>query len=88
MDVDTAASVLAGSILTGMALIVAIITVVIINNIVSKYWKPVTFIKFDDRPARFMTEEELKMALDEINANVTVGNTTVTTSSVTTKDLQ
>jgi len=88
MDVDTASSVLAGSILTGLAIIVAIITVVIINNIVSKYWKPIKFIRFDDRPARFMTEEELRMALDEINANVTVGNTTVTTSTVTTKDSQ
>ena len=88
MDVDTAASVLAGSILTGLAFIIAVITVVIINNIVSKYWKPVQFIRFDDRPARFMTEEELRMALDEINANVTVGNTTVTTSTVTTKDSQ
>ena len=86
MDVETAATVLAGSILTGMALIVAIITVVIINNIVSKYWKPIKFIRFDDRPARFMTEDELRMALDEINSNVTVGNTEVVTSTTTTKN--
>ena len=41
MDVDSAAELLAGSILTGLAFIVIVATIVVINNIISKYWKPV-----------------------------------------------
>jgi hypothetical protein len=41
MDVDTAAEVLASSILTGIAFVVFVITVVVINNIIHRYWKPV-----------------------------------------------
>lgn len=41
MDVDSAAEILAGSILTGLAFVVFVITVVVINNIIHKYWKPV-----------------------------------------------
>jgi hypothetical protein len=59
MDVGNAAGVLAGSILTCLAIIVMVITVVIINNIFSRYWKPVKWIKFED-PPRFITPEELK----------------------------
>jgi hypothetical protein len=41
MDVDTAAEILAGSILTGLSFVVFVITAVVINNIIHKYWKPV-----------------------------------------------
>jgi hypothetical protein len=41
MEVETAAKVLAGSILTGLSFIVFVITIVIINNIIHKYWKPI-----------------------------------------------
>jgi hypothetical protein len=58
MDVDNAAEILAGSILTGLALIIVVITVVIINNIFSKYWKPIKWIKYD-MPPRFASQEEL-----------------------------
>lgn len=41
MDVDVASRILAGSILTGLSFVVFVITIVVINNIFSKYWKPV-----------------------------------------------
>lgn len=41
MDVDVAAEILAGSILTGLSVIVFVVTVVVINNIIHKYWKPI-----------------------------------------------
>jgi hypothetical protein len=59
MDIENAANILAGSILTGLAVIIAVIVIVIVNNILSKYWKPVQWIKFDEMPKRFATPEEL-----------------------------
>jgi hypothetical protein len=62
MDVDVAAEVLAGSILTGMAFVVFIITVVVINNILHKYWKPVKIFTADswnfNPPHRFTEPQE------------------------------
>jgi len=62
MDVDVAAEILAGSILTGLAFVVFVITVVIINNIIHKYWKPVKIFTADswnfNPPARFVEEQE------------------------------
>jgi len=71
MDIDTAAEVLAGSILTGLALITFVITIVVINNIISKYWKPVRIFTADswnfNPPSRFIEPEEVKIPpkLDE-----------------------
>jgi hypothetical protein len=63
MDVDVAAEVLAGSILTGLAFVVFVVTVVVINNILHKYWKPVTLWKFSEYPAtRFIEPEEINNA--------------------------
>jgi len=59
MDIENAANILAGSILTGLAIIVAVIVIVVVNNILSKYWKPILWVKFDDFPKRFATPEEL-----------------------------
>ena len=47
MDVIVASHILAGSILTGLAFIVFVITAVVINNIIAKYWKPVKFFSPD-----------------------------------------
>jgi hypothetical protein len=67
MDVENAANILAGSILTGLAFIICVIVIVIINNIFNKYWKPVQWIKYDDRfpPTRFATQEELDKSLEK-----------------------
>ena len=47
MSVDQGAVFLAGSILTMLGLIVVVIGVVAINNIIHKYWKPVSFFTPD-----------------------------------------
>ena len=59
MDMDQAAVFLAGSVLTMMGFIVIIVGIVIINNILHKYWKPITFFKWLDYPtARFVEPHE------------------------------
>jgi len=60
MDMDQAAVWLAGSILFALGAVVIVAGVVVINNIMHKYWKPVQFFKWLDHPpaARFMTDEE------------------------------
>ena len=39
MDIDQAATFLAGSILTALGFIVIVIAAVVVNNIIHKYWK-------------------------------------------------
>jgi hypothetical protein len=58
MDMDQAAVFLAGSILTMLGFVIVVVGIVIINNILNKYWKPVAWIKYD-LPPRFVTREEL-----------------------------
>jgi hypothetical protein len=63
MDMDQAAVFLAGSILTALGFIVVCIGVVVINNIIHKYWKPIRVFTSDswnfNIPERFAHEEEL-----------------------------
>lgn len=69
MDMDQAAVFLAGSILTMLGFIVVVAGIVVINNIVHKYWKPVQFFKWADHPpTRFLTDDEaarISPTLDE-----------------------
>jgi len=60
MDMNQAASWLAGSILTMLGLIVVVAGMIAINNMLSKYWKPVQLFKWPSEPppTRFMTQEE------------------------------
>ena len=61
MDMDQAAVFLAGSILTGLGFIIMFGVIVIINNILHRYWKPVQITKWIDSPTmRFATDEEMK----------------------------
>jgi len=64
MDVDTASEILAGSILTGLAFVVFVVTAVVINNIIHKYWKPVRLFTADswnfNPPARFADPHEVE----------------------------
>ena len=61
MTMDQAATFLAGSILTGIGFIVVIATILAINNLLHKYWKPVQIIKWYEEPqVRFATEDEVK----------------------------
>lgn len=64
MDMDQAAVFLAGSILTMLGFIIAIGGIVVINNILHKYWKPVKIFSSDswniNPPMRYATAEELE----------------------------
>jgi hypothetical protein len=63
MDMDQSAVFLAGSILTALGFIVAVAAIVVINNILHKYWKPVRiwapWESHTVHPHRFITQEEL-----------------------------
>ena len=60
---DQAAVFLAGSILTALGFIVVVAAIVAINNIISRYWKPVRIFSADswnfNPPVRYATEDEL-----------------------------
>ena len=47
IDVENAASFLAGSILISLGIIIFIICCVVINNIIHKYWKPINLFTPD-----------------------------------------
>ena len=53
MSMDQAAFWLAGSILTMLGFVVVAIGILIINNLFSKYWKAVTWLKFNYHPVYF-----------------------------------
>ena len=60
MDVDNAANILAGSILIGVSVLVIVVVSVVINNIISRYWKPLGwFTAFGAPTVRFATPEEV-----------------------------
>ena len=64
MDMDQAAVFLAGSILTALGFVVVIIAIVIVNNVLHKYWKPVRMFTSDsfaafNPPERFATPEDI-----------------------------
>ena len=64
MDMDQAAVFLAGSVLTMLGLVVVVAGIVVINNIIHKYWKSLGWFKslspvFDHPPARFAEPHEL-----------------------------
>jgi hypothetical protein len=65
MDMDQAAVFLAGSILTALGFMVVIGAVVVINNLLHKYWKPVSLFTPDswkamNPPSRFANQEDLQ----------------------------
>lgn len=63
MDMDSAAAFLSGSILYGIGIVFAIACIVAVNNIISRYWKPVRIFTADswhfNPPIRYATDEEL-----------------------------
>jgi hypothetical protein len=58
MDVENAANILAGSILTMLSLVIVVIGIVVINNIFHRYWKPVEWMKMLNHPM-YATKEDL-----------------------------
>jgi hypothetical protein len=72
MDMDQAAVFLAGSILTALGFIVVIGAIVIINNILNKYWKPVKIFTSDSwhiNPPRFASQDELNRISPHLEQN-------------------
>ena len=59
MTMDQAAVFLASSILVGITAIIVTIIVVIINNLLHRYWKPFNLYKLIDSP-RFAEPHELE----------------------------
>jgi hypothetical protein len=53
MSMDQAAFWLAGSILLMLGVIILVIGILIVNNLFSKYWKPVTLTKYNYHPVYF-----------------------------------
>lgn len=68
MDMDQAAVFLAGSILTALGFVVFVIAVVVVNNIIHRWWKPLgwNFGVLGAAPARFATPEELEQTPPKI----------------------
>jgi hypothetical protein len=61
MNLEQAAIFLTGSILTVLGFVVIAIGAVVINNILHRYWRPVRFFYYDERPMpRFVDEENSK----------------------------
>jgi hypothetical protein len=72
MDMDQAAVFLAGSILTALGFIVIIAAVVVVNNLLHNYWKPVRIFTADswnamNPPHRFASQEELDRVAPELS---------------------
>lgn len=64
MEIDSSAEFLVGSILMGLGLCVIAVTLVFINNILAKYWKPVKiwvpkYMDDSQSPTRFATDDEM-----------------------------
>ena len=82
MDMDQAAVFLAGSILTALGFIVFVIAVVVINNIIYRWWKPLgwNFGVFG-QPPRFATPEELENIPPKIEPKIDQKHEHKTTSN-------
>jgi hypothetical protein len=76
MDMDQAAVFLGGSILTMLGFVVVVAGIVAINNIFSRYWKPVRLFTPDSwkgfqPPSVFVNQEELNRIAPEFEKNQT-----------------
>lgn len=53
MSMESAAIFMAGSILVTLGFLVIVIGVIIVNNLIEKYWKPVRLFKYEYHPVYF-----------------------------------
>lgn len=62
MDLDNAAAFMLGTVGYGSGVIILVAVVVTINNIISKYWKPIRIFTADswhiNPPVSFVNEDE------------------------------
>jgi len=61
MTIESASNFFIGSILYMLAIVVIVVGITLINNILSKYWKPVKIWlpHYFNEPQRFATQEEM-----------------------------
>jgi len=68
MNMDQSAVFLAGSILTALGFIVVIGAAVVINNLLSKYWKPIRIFTLDswhvNPPVHTIDEPKIEPSID------------------------
>jgi hypothetical protein len=57
MSLDQTAIFFTGSILIMLGFVVITIGIVVINNILHKYWKPIKFAVYDYQTPRFVDED-------------------------------
>ena len=65
MEMDKIATFFAGSILVTMGMIVIASGVILINNLVHKYWKPVTWFKYQYKPVYYDPKTGEQMVKEE-----------------------
>jgi hypothetical protein len=75
MGMDQAAVFLAGSILTALGFLVVISAIIIVNNLLHKFWKPVRIFSADswhiNPPYKYAESEKIAPVLDENNQKKT-----------------
>ena len=62
---DKLAVFFAGSILVTMAMIVIAAGIILVNNLIHRYWEPVTWFKYDYRPVYFDPDTGEQLAKHE-----------------------
>lgn len=62
MTIESASNFFVGSILYTLAIVIIIAGITVVNNILSKYWKPVKIWlpHYFNEPQRFATQEEME----------------------------
>ena len=77
MTVDSASTFLASTILIGSGVILLCIVLVIINNIFSKFWKPVTIWlpNYMHEPHRFATHDEIEKIAPHLDGPINTNAT-------------
>jgi hypothetical protein len=71
MDMDQAAVFLAGSILTVLGFVIVAAGIVVINNIIARYWKPVRIFTADswhiNPPAGYPPQEDPVLTKESVS---------------------
>ncbi len=60
MTMDQASLFLSSSILLSLGIIIVVVAVLIVNNLLYKYWKPLNLYKIVDPEGRFIDTQEKK----------------------------
>lgn len=76
MDIEQASEFLVASVLTGLGFVALTCAIVVVNNLLSKYWKPVNFGYFvpkalfdamNEPPARFAEPHEIRPSSQHVD---------------------